>query len=103
MTPWDGSRTGRIFVAAVAAMALASPPAALAAKLMVAAHGGDGPACGSEAQPCRSIGWTIGLAAAGDQIVVGPGRYGDLDGDGVFEPAAGEEAGQPGAGCFCMI
>jgi hypothetical protein len=100
---WSARHAPLAVAVALAAAALAAPPAALGAKLFVASNGVDGPACGTEADPCRSIGWTIGLAAAGDQIVVGPGRYGDLDGDNVFEPAAGEEAGSPGAGCFCMI
>ncbi len=49
---------------------------------------------------CRSISEAIQNSAAGDEIVVGPGRYGDLNGNGVLGEA-GEEI--PAAGCACMI
>jgi parallel beta-helix repeat protein len=84
------------------AMAAWAPPAR-AATLHVANHGVDGPACGTAAAPCRSISKAIAVASEGDELIVGPGHYGDLDGDGVFEPAVGEEAAQVGAGCQCMI
>lgn len=66
-----------------------------AAVLQVANNGLDGPACGSKTAPCRSITRAIDLAAAGDTIVVGPGRYGDLDRDGTLGEAneEGPEAG----------
>ena len=53
--------------------------------------------------PCRSISERdFSNAAAGDRIIVGAGRYGDLDRDGIFgEP--GEEAAEVGFGCQCMI
>jgi parallel beta-helix repeat protein len=76
---------------------------AQAATLHVANNGVDGPECGAAATPCRSISKAIALASDGDEIVVGPGHYGDLDDDGMFEPAAGEEAAQVGTGCHCMI
>jgi hypothetical protein len=79
-----------------------SPPAQ-AATLHVANHGVDGPECGKTAAPCRSISKAIALAGEGDKIIVGPGHYGDLDGDGTFEPAAGEEAAETSTGCRCMI
>src|SRR5262245_20828285 len=41
-------------------------------------------------------------AQAGDVIEVGPGRYGDIDGDGTFVDP-GEEPAQIGFGCVCMI
>ncbi len=53
-------------------------------------------------QPCRSISRAISLASNGDRIVVGPGRYGDLNDDGDFTDM-GEEAAEVGSGCFCMI
>ena len=63
---------------------------AAAATLNVAAGGVDADGCGTKAAPCRSIGRAIAAAAPGDKILVGGGRYGDLDADGVFgEP--GEE------------
>jgi hypothetical protein len=75
-----------------AAVLLAAVAPAHAATHYVAANGVDAAGCGVAAQPCRSISWAIWSATAGDVILVGPGRYGDLDGDGVIgEP--GEEIG----------
>jgi hypothetical protein len=72
----------------LAFLALAAP--APAAVVYVGNDGLDGAACGTQAAPCRSISQGIARAAAGDTVVVGPGRYGDLDGDETFgEP--GEE------------
>lgn len=67
---------------------------AAAATLNVAAGGIDADACGTKAAPCRSITRAIDGAAPGDKILVGPGRYGDLDADGTLgEP--GEEGTSP--------
>jgi hypothetical protein len=41
-------------------------------------------------------------AASGDTIEVGPGRYGDLDGDGVFDDP-GDEAAEIDTGCDCLV
>src|SRR5438034_982011 len=71
-----------------------------AATLNVANNGIDSDTCGAVSAPCRSVSRAIVNAAAGDTIVVGPGRYGDLNGDGNFG-GPGEEAGP--AGCGCMI
>jgi Periplasmic copper-binding protein (NosD) len=58
--------------------------------LRVANNGLDSSTCGAEVRPCRSIGRAIANANAGDTLLVGPGRYGDLNNNGVFgEP--GEE------------
>lgn len=58
--------------------------------LHVANNGSDSSVCGDKDRPCRSINQAITNARAGDGIVVGPGRYGDLNGNGIFgEP--GEE------------
>jgi parallel beta-helix repeat protein len=62
----------------------------------------DSPTCGSKTAPCRSISQAIANAGDKDQIVVGPGRYGDLNGDGDFRDP-GEEAAELDFGCFCMI
>jgi len=83
------------------AIAAYAPPA-LAEKRFAAANGVDTMACGAKDSPCRSIGRTIENAAIGDTIEVGPGRYGDLDGDGMFD-GTGEEAAEIGGGCDCMI
>ena len=46
--------------------------------------------------PCRSISRGIANAADGDTIVVGPGRYGDLDRDGTLsEPNEEGPSGHP--------
>src|SRR5262245_30462958 len=71
-----------------------------AATLHIANNGVDSDTCGAGSAPCRSISQAIVNAAAGDTIVVGPGRYGDLNGDGSVG-GPGEEAGP--AGCQCMI
>jgi parallel beta-helix repeat protein len=63
-----------------------------AGTLHVAANGTDSPACGTASAPCRSVNKAIDLGNPHDRIVVGPGRYGDLNGNGTLEPAAGEEA-----------
>jgi parallel beta-helix repeat protein len=68
----------------------------------VAGNGIDDVNCGSKALPCRSI--TMGMEQAPDHgtVVVGPGRYGDLDGDGQLS-SPGEEYGGIGAGCNCVV
>lgn len=77
--------------------------AAEAATLQVANNGVDSAVCGPAASPCRSISKAIANAAPGDTILVGAGAYGDLDADGTFTPATGEEAAEVGFGCECMI
>jgi hypothetical protein len=75
---------------------LATPTAAAAAVLQVANNGLDGAACGTKTAPCRSITRAIDNAAPGDTLVVGPGRYGDLDRDGTTGEA-NEEGPEVGA------
>ncbi len=75
---------------------------AQATTLFVANNGLDTSTCGGNHHPCRSISQAVARANAGDQIMVGPGRYGDLNRNGIFgEP--GEEVAEAGFGCFCMI
>src|SRR5205085_4849389 len=69
--------------------------------LTVSNHGVDSSTCGAATDPCRSISQAIINAPTGAQIVVGPGRYGDLNGDGIFG-GDGEEKGTP-ASCLCML
>lgn len=86
------------------AIALASgllSAAAGAAKLHVENHGVDGPTCGTQPAPCRSISQGVAEAADGDTILVGPGFYGDLDGDGALGEV-GEE-GPAAATCDCLV
>ena len=59
----------------------------------VANNGSDVAACGAQTRPCRSITRAMANAASGSIIVVGPGRYGDLNGDGKFD-VPGEEQPQ---------
>lgn len=70
--------------------------------LFVANNGVDNPSCGDKKTPCRSISQAIANASAKDKIIVGPGRYGDLDGDKEFDGPA-EEKAEVDKGCFCMI
>src|SRR5262245_14686348 len=96
----DARRQSQLGAALVAAIALAAP--ANAATLRVANNGVDGAGCGTTTSPCRSLSRAIANAVAGDRIIVGPGRYGDLDRDGTF----GESGEETGAGCSgngCMI
>jgi hypothetical protein len=74
---------------------------AQAANFHVANNGVDSPTCGEVDAPCRSISRAIANANDRDKIVVGPGRYGDLNGNGTVEP--GEEAAEVGFGCDCLI
>ena len=58
----------------------------------VANNGIDSPTCGAAADPCRSISRGIANALAGDTVIVGAGRYGDIDFDGALA-SFGEETG----------
>jgi hypothetical protein len=90
------------------AVLFAVAPSVHGSTLYVANNGLDGVlclnvgGCGSKAFPCRSITRAICNAVAGDTIVVGPGRYGDLDGDGT-PGETGEEIGSPGCGCMLSV
>jgi hypothetical protein len=55
-----------------------------AAVVRVANDGVDGPGCGGLTDPCRTITRAIANAVDGDRILVGPGRYGDVDGNGLL-------------------
>ena len=70
--------------------------------LRVANNGSDSANCGPANAPCRSISQAISNAVPGDTIIVGPGHYGDLNGNGAFTEA-GDEFGKIGSGCQCMI
>jgi hypothetical protein len=80
----------------------ALPPAADAATRFVTHTGSDTANCGLDlATACRSISKAIQLANVGDTISVGPGRYGDLNRNGVLGDFPGEESGSPG--CSCVV
>src|SRR5437868_2725709 len=70
--------------------------------LHVANNGVDTQACGAKDAPCRSISQAIANAKDGDRILVGPGRYGDLNGNGSFSDS-GDESAELNFGCVCMI
>lgn len=64
-------------------------------------NGVDSPRCGHSSSPCRSISQAIANSVAGDTIRVGPGRYGDLDQDGI--PGEEGEEKPDNSGCDCMV
>ena len=71
------------------------------ATLHVETNGIDSDACGALANPCRTITQAILNARTDDWILVGPGRYGNLDLDEtVDEP--GEE-GRDQLFCQCLV
>lgn len=72
------------------------------AALYVTNNGVDTQACGTKEAPCRSISQAIAYAKDGDRILVGPGRYGDINGNGSFSDS-GDESAEFNFGCFCMI
>jgi parallel beta helix pectate lyase-like protein/uncharacterized protein DUF1565 len=80
---------------------LVSHPAG-AATWLTAVYGVDSATCGSKAAPCRSISQAIANAAAGDTVLVGPGFYGDVNGNHSFADP-GDEAAEGGGGCDCMV
>ena len=84
-------------IAVVVCVVLGSAWPVGAATVLVAVNGVDSAACGTKTAPCRSIGEAIDRAAAGDTISVGPGRYGDLDGNGTLT-GPGEETGSAAVG-----
>ena len=71
--------------------------ASVAATLWTSNVGSDSGSCGTSAAPCRSISQAIANANNGDTIWVGPGHYGDVNGDGNFT-GPGDEQPDPNAG-----
>jgi hypothetical protein len=71
--------------------------------LYAATHGVDDAGCGTLEDPCRSISLAIDHASAGDIVEVGPGRYGDVDGDGLLGLRPGEEPFDEGCGCLVLV
>jgi len=69
--------------------------------IRVTTAGADGVNCGSKQSPCRSLSQAITNASDHDTILVGPGRYADLDQGAV--PEYNEESGMVGTGCECLV
>jgi hypothetical protein len=99
--PLESSRQRRWGAAATWAVALttaallAAPTHAAGTKLYVATNGVDTADCGPEGLlPCRSISRAIAHAVAGDEIIVGPGVYGDINRFDLVDPSgdSGEES-----------
>lgn len=84
---------------ALLALLLLVPAAAQADTLLVANDGVDSGTCGGKGNPCRTISAAMANALDGDTIVVGPGRYGDLNANGVL----GEAEEEPVAACSCVV
>jgi hypothetical protein len=82
------------------ALLFAFAASARAGTLYVASNGLDAGDCGPKKSPCRSITRAIANASVGDKIIVGPGRYGDLNRNGTLGET-GEET--PSSGCGCML
>ena len=74
-----------------ATVALAVLAVSVAHAVVVANNGTDNGTCGLFNTPCRSIRQAIANAVAGGTIVVGPGLYGDLNGNGTLGDSPGEE------------
>jgi hypothetical protein len=90
----------RMFLIAVAFVSLTT--AAQGGTFYVANDGVDGSACGPKKSPCRSISQAVNTRAAdGDKVIVGPGIYGDLNGNGTLGDSPGEETG--GFDCVLLI
>lgn len=89
---------GFLMILVIACAAAAQDSSGTPRIWLVANNGIDDPSCGAFGSPCRSISQAIANASAGDSIIVGPGRYGDLDQDGALG-GVGEETG----GCIGMI
>jgi hypothetical protein len=79
-----------------------------AATLWTMTWGTDSASCGSGGSPCRSISQAIANAQDGDAIHVGPGRYGNVNGDSTFSGPGDERpeanaAKWDGSGCILCI
>lgn len=79
-------------------LGLASPADA-GTRWSVASNGTDSATCGGKKDPCRTITSAMANAADGDVIEVGPGRYGDLNGNGTL----GEAEEESPSACACAV
>lgn len=91
-----------LLLSSTAALAASSGDSSVTSRVWnVANNGVDRSNCGSLALPCRSISQALANASPGDSIVVGSGRYGDLNRDGVLG-GTGEEAGGCATAAVCV-
>jgi len=72
-------------------------------KLFVSGNGVDSATCGTKADPCRSISQAIANAESGSKVIVGPGRYGDINADGDFDDPGEETPTDPFCGCMIQV
>jgi hypothetical protein len=79
---------------ALAALGAASHAAAQQT-VWVQNNGVDGAVCGTQARPCRSISRALAAAQPGATILVGPGRYGDINRNGLFDQGDEGPTAQP--------
>ncbi|PON16438.1 hypothetical protein C2W62_18510 [Candidatus Entotheonella serta] len=87
---------------AITVFGLSRTEAIMSTTIHVSAKGVDTPQCGIPNQPCRSIGQAIDRAQTNGTILVGPGYYGDINGDGDFNDP-GDEAAELDFGCHCLV
>ena len=89
---------------AACACLMAVGTTAAAATLWTSNVGSDSGGCGTSAAPCRSISQAIDNANGGDTIWVGPGHYGDVNGDGTFTGPGDEQPNPyPSGGCIVCV
>jgi hypothetical protein len=84
-----------------AVMSFASAAEHKPSTFLVSMIGVDSPTCGPADNPCRSITRAIENAGEGDNVVVEPGRYGDLNRDG-DQNDPGEEQTTPDQCAVCV-
>ena len=90
-------------IAALSSITMAAAPFDLKGRLLsVETNGIDSADCGGQTSPCRTIGRALRDARAGDTIVVGPGTYGDVNGDRDFNDP-GDETPDLTLGCVICI
>ncbi len=98
----------KLFVVGASLALISLSPELHAETLWTKNSGIDSPSCGSGGSPCRSISQAIANAQDGDTIYVGPGRYGNVNGDGSFSGPGDEQpevnaAQWDGSGCLVCI
>jgi hypothetical protein len=89
---WLGTCAG---LACAAGALTLSPAAAAQAVVNVQGYGVDAAGCGAADSPCRSITRALAEVRAGGTIRVGPGRYGDVERNGLFDLGDEGPAAQP--------